>query len=196
MIVIGIGANLPHPDYGTPRRTCGAALAMLEERGIHVISRATWYRTAPVLTDHAQTGGQEPKQEREQPWYINGAASIATELRALALLDMLLDVEFAFGRVRSVANAPRTLDLDIITFNDQVLNERGLNIPHPRMHERAFVLYPLRDLTPDWRHPVLHTTIDSMIRALPADQSFDAMPDADGLFGTEWGGNAVVGQFD
>ncbi len=183
MIVIGIGANLPHPDYGAPRRTCGAALAILEDRGVHVMERATWYRTAPVLSN-GQRGD-------EQPWYVNGAASITTDLDADGLLDVLLTVEAAFGRVRSIANASRTLDLDIIAFNDQILNKDGLNVPHPRMHERAFVLYPLRDLAPDWRHPALHTTIDAMVQALPTDQSFDTMPDADGLFGTEWDENTA-----
>lgn len=179
MIVIGIGANLPHPQFGAPRRTCGAALAMLETRGILVEKRAMWYSTAPVLA------AQAPEQ-RDQPWYVNGAVLVATDLGAHALLGVLLDVEAAFGRVRSIADAPRTLDLDIISFRGQVLNDSGLNIPHPRMHERAFVLYPLRDLAPEWRHPVMNTNVSEMISALPTDQSFAAMADADGRFGTEW----------
>ncbi len=187
MIVIGIGANLPHPQFGAPRRTCGAALAMLEDRAIHIIKRATWYSTAPVLADHRS------KKQEDQPWYVNGAVAVASDLDAHGLLKVLLDVEAAFGRVRSIADAPRTLDLDIITFDEQVLNENGLNIPHPRMHERAFVLYPLRDLAPEWHHPVMHTAISGLIEALPADQSFAAMPDANGLFGTEWRENEGVG---
>jgi 2-amino-4-hydroxy-6-hydroxymethyldihydropteridine diphosphokinase len=187
MIVIGIGANLPHPKFSAPRRTCGAALAMLEERAIHIIKCATWYRTAPVLADH------RPKEQEGQPWYVNGAAAVATDLDSQGLLKVLLDVEAEFGRVRSTANAPRTLDLDIISFNEQVLNDDGLNIPHPRMHERAFVLYPLRDLAPEWHHPVMHTSISELIEALPADQSFDAMTDSNGLFGTEWHENEGIG---
>jgi len=178
MIAIGIGANLEHPEYGAPRRTCGAALAMLEDRGISIVKCSTWYRTAPLLDQHGAQG--------EQPWYVNGAASVTTGTDAHALLDILLDIEQTFGRVRSIANAPRTLDLDIISFNDQVLNNDGLYIPHPRMHERAFVLHPLRDLMPDWHHPVMKTSIAKMIGDLPPDQFFEAMPDADGLFGTEW----------
>ena len=178
MIAIGIGANLDHPEYGAPRRTCGAALATLESRGVGIVKRSTWYQTAPVLGHHGAQG--------EQPWYVNGAVAVTTDMGAHALLDTLLDIEQAFGRIRSVANAPRTLDLDIISFNDQVLNDEGLHIPHPRMHERAFVLYPLRDLSPDWRHPVMETDIAEMIRVLPPDQSFKAMPDAGGLYGTEW----------
>lgn len=182
MIVIGIGANLPHPEYGVPRRTCGAALALLEKRGIAIEKLATWYQTEPVLSD---THGDQS----EQPWYVNSAALLATDLDVRALLDALLDVETVFGRVRSLANAPRTLDLDIITYHDQVLDDEGLNIPHPRMHERAFVLYPLRDLVPEWRHPVLTRSIDEMIAELPEDQSFQEMPEAKGVFGTEWDEN-------
>lgn len=179
MIVIGIGANLPHPDYGVPRRTCGAAMALLGERGVGIEKLATWYQTAPVLSDtHGAQG--------EQPWYVNSAAMISTDLGVHELLHTLLDIETVFGRVRSIANAPRTLDLDIITYHNQVLDEEGLNIPHPRMHERAFVLYPLRDLVANWRHPTLNRTIDEMINDLPEDQSFQEMPDADGLYGTEW----------
>jgi len=71
-------------------------------------------------------------------------------------------------------------------FNDQVLNSDGLNIPHPRLQDRAFVLYPLRDLAPEWRHPITHVSVNDMIGSLPEDQSFEAMEDANGLFGTEW----------
>ncbi len=178
MIVIGIGANLVHPEYGSPRRTCGAALSMLETRSIDIVKCSKWYRTAPVLApDDTQS---------EQPWYINGAAAVDTGLGAHALLRELLEVEQTFGRVRSVANAPRTLDLDIILYNDQSFNDAGLNIPHPRMHERAFVLYPLKDLNPGWRHPENGLSIDDMISELPEDQSFEALEDADGAFGTEW----------
>jgi len=180
MIVIGIGANLPHAEYGPPRRTCGAALEMLQTRGVRIKQRATWYKTAPVVAN--------PDQQGEQPWYINGAAQIKTDLDAFALLSMLLDVETAFGRLRSIADAPRTLDLDIITFKGQILDRDGLNIPHPRMQERAFVLYPLHDLAPDWVHPIRGSTITEMIHALPTDQSFDSLEDSGGLYGTEWPG--------
>jgi len=179
MIVIGVGANLPHPEYGPPRRTCGAAMAMLEQRGIQIANRSTWYRTAPVLSDPQGAQG-------EQPWYVNGAASVISDVPPSDLLQVLLDIEIVFGRVRSIANAPRTLDLDMVTYNDEIIDENGLTVPHPRMHERAFVLYPLRDLAPVWHHPFGKRTVDEMINALPEDQSFQVMEDADGQFGTEW----------
>lgn len=179
MIVIGIGANLPHPVYGPPRRTCGAAMEMMENNGLRIERRSRWYQTEPVLS--APDGAQGP-----QPWYVNGAALLDTDLDASSLLARLLEIETKFGRVRSIANAPRTLDLDIIACHDQVLNEEGLNVPHPRLHERAFVLFPLRDLLPAWRHPTLGQDIDTLIANLPEDQSFREMSDADGVFGTEW----------
>lgn len=94
------------------------------------------YRSAPV-------------GHLDQPDFVNAVAAIGTTLSPRALLDALLDIEVRYGRVRDFTNAPRTLDLDIILFADAELDEPGLTIPHPRMHERAFVLIPLSEIAPD-----------------------------------------------
>jgi len=167
MIIIGLGGNLPSARFGSPQATLNAALAALEEQGLRVTARSRWYESAPVpLTD--------------QPWFVNGVAAVETDLSPKALLALLLATEQHFGRVRSVPNAARIIDLDLLLYHDEVINDaEGLIIPHPRLHERAFVLLPLRDIAPDWRHPVLGLPLDDFIRRLPADQMIRPMADPD-----------------
>ena len=95
------------------------------------------------------------------------------------------------GRGRSVPNAPRTMDLDILAYGDQVIddidaNDLQLQIPHPRMHLRSFVINPLCDISPTWTHPILRCSATVLRDALPTDQNIRRLADADGLFGTEW----------
>jgi 2-amino-4-hydroxy-6-hydroxymethyldihydropteridine diphosphokinase len=142
MILIGIGANLEHPRFGSPRDTCEAALATLGERGVTVLARSRWYQSAPVPPS-------------DQPWYVNAVASLESNLAPGALLAVLHAVEKDFGRARRVRNAPRVLDLDLLA-HGRAVSAPGENpvLPHPRMAERAFVVLPLAELAPDWRHPV------------------------------------------
>jgi len=159
-IYIGLGANLPHPEFGPPTRTLRRALATLNDRGVRLVRRSPWYRTAPVPVS-------------DQPWYINAVAEIVTGLGPDALLATLHGVEDLFGRVRSVRNAPRFIDLDLIDYRSIIkgMKRLGLStIPHVRLEERAFVLLPLRDVAPAWRHPVTGTPIDALIEALPPGQ--------------------------
>ncbi|MBT4889727.1 MAG: 2-amino-4-hydroxy-6-hydroxymethyldihydropteridine diphosphokinase [Rhodospirillales bacterium] len=167
MIIIGIGANLPHPEFGSPRATCETALLELAQTGLNISGRSFWYESAPVLAAHGAQG--------EQPWYVNAAISVETELSASDLLARLLSVEARFGRIRSIANAPRTLDLDIVAYHDQIINADHLEIPHPRMNQRAFVLLPLADIAPDWIHPANGQTVASMIENLPIEQDIRRM---------------------
>ncbi|CCQ73569.1 2-amino-4-hydroxy-6-hydroxymethyldihydropteridinepyrophosphokinase [Magnetospira sp. QH-2] len=143
MILIGIGANLPAQGFATPRDTCEAALVRLAEGGaVRVLRCSTWRRTAPV-----------PKSD--QPWYVNGVAILETSLNPMALLDHLLATERSFGRVRTVPNAARVLDLDLLAYDDHRLDGPApLILPHPRMVERAFVMLPLAEVAPAWRHPL------------------------------------------
>ena len=171
-IVIGLGANLPS-QYGSPRNACGAALELLEKSGIKIIARSPWYESAPVPVS-------------DQPWYVNGAIEVETSLEPLELLEVLNRVEAAFGRVRSVANAPRTLDLDLIAYGDQHIQSEHLTVPHPRMIERAFVILPVIDLAPNWRHPVSGTSVTELRDVLPPDQAIEPMPPAQGVCHTEW----------
>jgi 2-amino-4-hydroxy-6-hydroxymethyldihydropteridine diphosphokinase len=108
----------------------------------------------------------------DQPWYVNVVAEVATELPADRLLAELHDVEEAFGRVRTVPNAARLIDLDLLDFCGKI--DAGgpgrATLPHPRMVGRAFVLRPLADLVPEWRHPVTDIPLQALVAALPADQ--------------------------
>lgn len=153
MILIGLGANLPSAA-GSPRETCEAALAHLGRLGVIITARSPWYESAPVPAS-------------DQPWFVNGVAMAATPLSAAGLLAALHLTEAAFGRLRSSANAARTLDLDLLAYGDEVKKDSTLFLPHPRMHERAFVLYPLKDLAPDWRHPVLGKTALELAANVP-----------------------------
>jgi 2-amino-4-hydroxy-6-hydroxymethyldihydropteridine diphosphokinase len=158
-IYIGLGGNLPHPRYGAPRATLEAALAALRSRGIEVRRVSPWYRTAPVPAS-------------DQPWYFNAVAEVSTDLAADRLLAELHAVEDQFGRERSVLNAPRLIDLDLLDFRGEIsLGGPGkASLPHPRLASRAFVLRPLSDLAPGWRHPGTGVSIKALVAALPDDQ--------------------------
>ncbi len=163
-IFIGAGGNLVHPRHGEPRRVLEAALAELGRRGVAVIRVSPWYRTAPVPAS-------------DQPWYVNVVAEVATDLPADGLLKILHEVEEAFGRVRTVANAARAIDLDLLDFRGEIAagGPGRAILPHPRMEGRAFVLRPLADLAPDWRHPVSGAPIQALLAALPAGQTIERL---------------------
>ncbi len=160
MILIGLGANLPSPIWGRPRDTLAAVLARMPALGVDVVARSRWYESAPVPAS-------------DQPWFINGVASLATDLDSAALLRALHDIEAEFGRVRSVANAARVLDLDLLAFGDEVRSDPASPplLPHPRLAERAFVLLPLAEIAPGWRHPVSGLSAAEMVAGLASDGS-------------------------
>jgi len=160
MILIGLGANLPS-SAGDPPATLAAALAALTEAGIGVERRSPWYRTAPVPAG-------------DQPWYINGVAVVGTDLGAVELLAVLHRIEARFGRIRRTPNEPRSLDLDLLDYDGLVRREAPV-LPHPRLHQRAFVLFPLRDVAPGWRHPVSGAGAAELIAALPPDQQIERL---------------------
>lgn len=153
MILIGVGANLPSAA-GSPRQTCEAALVHLGRLGVVIAARSPWYETAPVPVS-------------DQPWFVNAVARVETRLSPAGLLAALHLTEAAFGRLRTVTNAARTLDLDLLAYRDEVRTGGAPLLPHPRLHERAFVLFPLRDLAPAWRHPVLGETAENLAARLP-----------------------------
>lgn len=133
---VALGANI-----GEPLRQIEAAFSALTALpGTRLIARSSLYRSAPV-------------GYADQPDFINAVAIIETTLAPHALLDALLAIERVNGRVREFPNAPRTLDLDIVLYDDLILQEPGLTIPHARMLERAFVMVPLAEIAPDTMVP-------------------------------------------
>lgn len=142
---IALGSNL-----GDSRATLENALKTLNlMSGITVKSHSNWYKTAPIGPS--------------QPDYLNGCALLEVELTPQELLTTLNTIEDQFGRVRQERWGPRTLDLDIILYGDLILETPELQIPHPRMTERAFVLVPLAEIAPEWIEPVSGQTISELL---------------------------------
>ena len=159
MILIALGANLDHPEQGAPRATLEAALSALEARGLRILQRSRWYKSAAWPPS-------------DQPDYVNGAVLVDCDLGPEALLALLHEVEAQLGRVRGEPNAARTLDLDLLAYHQETRNEpEGLILPHPRLQDRVFVLVPLMEVAPGWRHPVTGLSVVEMARALPPDPS-------------------------
>ena len=164
MILIGIGGNLTSTQFGPPRQALAAAFAALETEGIHIIARSPWYRTAPIPPS-------------DQPWFTNAVASLATALPPPDLLAVMQAVETRFGRVRSERNAARVLDLDLLDYRGQMIETAALVLPHPRLHERQFVLMPLAEIAPTWRHPLLGSTAEQLLADLVTNQLVERIPD-------------------
>jgi 2-amino-4-hydroxy-6-hydroxymethyldihydropteridine diphosphokinase len=119
----------------------------------------------------------EPVGYLNQPWFLNLAVELETPLDPSGLLNLCKSIEDSCGRFRTFPNAPRTLDLDILFFGDVALNEEGLTIPHPRLTERRFVLEPLAQIAPDFMHPVLKKSIQTLLQACPDTSEVRRMPD-------------------
>ena len=166
MIIIALGANLPS-GHGSPLETLQAAVRVIDGASINVTKASRVWLTAPVPFDP------------DQDWYHNAVIAVETDLTPQALLENLITIEERFGRVRSVKNAPRVLDLDIIAYNDEVIEEgERLILPHQRMHERLFVLKPIEDIAPEWSHPKLNLTIDEMLdKYVDTDQKAQVLED-------------------
>jgi 2-amino-4-hydroxy-6-hydroxymethyldihydropteridine diphosphokinase len=157
-LYIGLGANLPHPRFGPPKATLEHVLTLFPRVDLRVLARSPWYESAPVPAS-------------DQPWYVNGVVRIATALSPQEVLSRLHGIEAELGRQRVEQNEARAVDLDIIAFGNMIL--RGPTppiVPHPRVTERGFVLLPLADLAPDWRHPATGERIAGLIARLPYDQ--------------------------
>lgn len=158
MTLIGLGANLPSVAYGAPDATLNAALRILAHSGVKILARSPWYESAPVPAS-------------DQPNYVNGVARLETSLDPAALLALLHRVEAELGRVRGAVNAARPADLDLLDYEGLVSRPGEVPVlPHPRLHLRAFVLLPLADVAPGWRHPVTGQGLAELMVALAPDQ--------------------------
>lgn len=162
LIFIGIGSNLGGGRFAAPRDVCEAALRALDDAGVRVLRRSRWYESAPVPVS-------------DQPWFVNGVAEVASDLPPEGLLDILHRVEAAFGRTRRVVNEARVLDLDLLDHHGLV-RPAGPELPHPRLHVRGFVLLPLAELAPGWRHPATGQRIGDLIAGLDPGQTIRPIP--------------------
>lgn len=155
MIYIALGANVPSPA-GSPAVTLRRALEVMPAHGIRVVAVSRFY-TSPAWPDAAQ------------PPFVNVVAEVKTKLLPGELMRTLLLIEKAFGRVRKTKWEPRSLDLDLIDYGGLISDAPHLMLPHPWMHERAFVLKPLQDVAPGWRHPDTGQSIGTLLETVGDD---------------------------
>ncbi|HEX8232638.1 MAG TPA: 2-amino-4-hydroxy-6-hydroxymethyldihydropteridine diphosphokinase [Caulobacteraceae bacterium] len=159
-VVVALGSNQP---FGAlqPREVLEAALARFPAFGMEVVKRSSWWRSA------AWPDAREPE-------FLNGVALVDTTIGARDVMAALLLIEAEFGRRRGEPNAPRTLDLDLIAHGRTVLHEPGLELPHSRSADRYFVMAPLTEIAPGWRHPLTGDRADTLKDAAAVGR--DAFP--------------------
>ncbi len=154
---LSLGSNV-----GNREGNLREAIDRLESAG-RVVSVSSFYETEPV-------------EFTEQAWFINCAVSLETTKMPEELMTSLLRIEQAMGRQRTGKKGPRTIDIDLLLFDDMIMNSAALKIPHPAMHERRFVLEPLTEIAPEVRHPILKRTVRELRDALPAGQVVRKLP--------------------
>ena len=147
-VLIALGSNLSG-GFESSKALLEAAVAGLPAVGLRVVKRSSWWRSAAWPDPTA-------------PDYLNGLAIVETGLGPAEVMAALAEIEGEFGRVRGERNAARTLDLDLIAYGRTVLDAPDLTLPHPRAAERLFVMGPLAEIAPEWRHPVLGETAKAL----------------------------------
>jgi len=161
-VIVALGSNLKG-SFGSSEALLEAAVEQLAAAGLKISARSSWWRSA-AWPDPAG------------PEYRNGVAIVETDLTPSEVMAALRKIERRFGRARGKANESRTLDLDLIAYGRVVCDDAGLTIPHPRASERLFVMGPLAEVLPAWRHPIAGKTADSLARTARVGR--DAAPAA------------------
>jgi len=151
-VYLSLGSNL-----GDREANLRAAVESLREFG-EVVAVSSFYETEPV-------------DLHNQPWFLNCAVKFETEKMPRQLISAILNLEQSMGRQRKQKKGPRTIDIDILFFGSSIIDFPSLTVPHPRLHQRRFVLEPLAEIAPDARHPVLKRTTRELRDALPAGQT-------------------------
>lgn len=159
MILIGLGANLDG-KYGSAAECLNAAPALFAAKNVDVVAMSSLWKSAPVPVS-------------DQPWYHNAVCAVETALLPHDLLMVLSEIENETGRVRHKQNEARVLDLDLLAYHNEIIESDILLCPHPRLHERAFVLRPLQEVAPDWGHPVSGQLVEDMIKVMPEGQEIE-----------------------
>lgn len=158
LVYLSMGSNL-----GGRESYLREAISRLQDLGV-IRQVSAFYETQPV------------EVRDEQPWFLNCAVAMETELLPLDFLSRMLAVEQSMGRTRTEPKGPRTIDIDIVFFGNDVLDTPELTVPHPAMHQRRFVLEPLAEIAPALVHPVLKRTVQEMLDSLPADSGLVHKP--------------------